>query len=117
MDTENIDARRDWTGLNENEFIVSAICTGQIALVQVDGERVAVYNVDGAFYATQDRCPHTGWPLSDGGELIGAQVTCPLHGWCFDVTDGSVVRGIKSLKLKTFRVTTDGKIGRVVLES
>ena len=103
--------------LDENGFHLSEIGASQIALVLVDGERVAVYNADGVFYATQDSCPHTGWPLSDGGELTGTQVTCPLHGWCFDVKDGSVARGIKSLKLKTYRVVIDGTIGRVEEEN
>jgi nitrite reductase/ring-hydroxylating ferredoxin subunit len=89
------------------------VAPGQIGLVHVNGERVAVYNVDGAYHATQDHCIHTGWPLSDGGELSGTNVTCPLHGWCFNVTNGEVVRGMRSLKLKTFRVRVEGDIARV----
>ncbi|MCL4507048.1 MAG: Rieske 2Fe-2S domain-containing protein [Chloroflexi bacterium] len=100
--------------LQRNEFIASQLHPGQILLVHVGDERVAVYNADGAYYATQDRCSHTGWPLSDGGELIGNQVTCPLHGWCYDVTTGAVIRGGKSLNLKTYRIVVEGEIGRVL---
>jgi nitrite reductase/ring-hydroxylating ferredoxin subunit len=96
-----------------NEFIIADIAVGQIGLVIVDGERVAVHNVDGTFHATQERCVHAGWPLSDGGELSGAQLTCPLHYWCFDVTTGEVVRGMKSLKLRTYRVILHGEFGSV----
>ncbi len=46
--------------------------------------RVAVFNIDGAFYAVSDSCPHAGGPLSDGW-LDGTEVTCPWHGWSFDV--------------------------------
>jgi nitrite reductase/ring-hydroxylating ferredoxin subunit len=99
--------------LSENEFLVANLAPGQIGLVTVAGERVAVYNADGVFYASQDHCAHTGWPLSDGGELIGNQVTCPLHGWCYDVSTGEVVRGMRSLRLKTYRVVVDGTTARV----
>ncbi len=111
---ENNALSSDKPGLLCNEFIASSLPAGQITLVHVGDERVAVYNADGAFYATEERCPHTGWPLSDGGELSGTQVTCPMHGWCFDVTSGAVIRGIKGLCLKQYRVQLDGDIGRVI---
>lgn len=116
MDTTPADSNRapDIPALQPNEFLISQLQTGQILLVHVGKERVAVYNADGAFYATQDGCSHTGWPLSDGGELIGNQVTCPLHGWCYDVTSGAVVRGVKTLNLKTYQVVLEGEIGRVM---
>jgi len=52
------------------------------------GDRiVAVFNVDGEFYAIDGICPHAGGPLADGG-LHGCIVTCPWHGWQFDVSTG-----------------------------
>jgi nitrite reductase/ring-hydroxylating ferredoxin subunit len=101
------------TALLPHQFRPSAITPGQIGLVIVEGERVAVFNVDGTYYATQERCVHASWPLSDGGELEGKLLTCPLHYWCYDVTTGEVVRGMKSLRLKVFRVTLDGDLGQV----
>lgn len=54
----------------------------------VVGDRViAVYNVDGKFYAIDGICPHAGGPLGDGA-LTGPVVTCPWHGWQFDVRTG-----------------------------
>ena len=47
--------------------------------VNAGGAEVAVYDVDGAFYATQAECTHEGGPLSEG-ELNGKVVTCPWHG-------------------------------------
>ena len=116
MDTAPADINRtpDLPTLQPNEFSISQFQPGQILLLHVEKERVAVYNADGTFYATQDDCSHTGWPLSDGGELIGNHVTCPLHGWCYDVTNGAVVRGVKSLSLRTYRVVLEGDIGRVM---
>jgi nitrite reductase/ring-hydroxylating ferredoxin subunit len=53
----------------------------------VEGRIVAVYNVGGAYYALDGICPHAGGPLGEG-ELDGCVVTCPWHGWQFDVTTG-----------------------------
>ncbi|MBX3440692.1 MAG: Rieske (2Fe-2S) protein [Planctomycetaceae bacterium] len=54
----------------------------------VVGDRVlAVYNVDGEFHAMDGICPHAGGPLGKG-TVTGHIVTCPWHGWQFDVTTG-----------------------------
>jgi nitrite reductase (NADH) small subunit len=54
----------------------------------VAGERIiALYNVEGTLYAVDGVCPHQGGPLGKG-ELRGCVVTCPWHGWQFDVTSG-----------------------------
>jgi nitrite reductase/ring-hydroxylating ferredoxin subunit len=98
--------------LKENEFRASELAPGHTRLVRVDGQAVAVYNVDGAFFATQEECTHAGGPLSEG-DLDGCVITCPLHGSRFDVTTGKVVRGPADESLKTFRVTMEGEIGRV----
>ncbi len=60
---------------------------GQGISVEVNGRRIAIFNVDGAFYAIDDVCPHQGGPLGEG-ELSGKIVTCPWHGWEYDVTTG-----------------------------
>ena len=67
-----------------------------------DGEELAVYNVDGEFYATGNFCPHKGAPLSDG-VLCGHVIECGLHGWQFDVRTGeclTVTETIKTYPLK-----------------
>jgi nitrite reductase (NADH) small subunit len=48
---------------------------------------VALFNVDGRFYALDGVCPHQGGPLGKG-RLEGCVVTCPWHGWQFDVRTG-----------------------------
>ncbi|MBI4559303.1 MAG: Rieske 2Fe-2S domain-containing protein [Candidatus Hydrogenedentes bacterium] len=47
-------------------------------------ERIAVYRVNGSYYAIGDTCPHAGGPLSEGF-LDGTTLTCPWHGWSFDL--------------------------------
>lgn len=52
-----------------------------------EGRIVALFNVDGTFYAMDGICPHQGGPLARGC-LAGFTVTCPWHGWQFDVVSG-----------------------------
>jgi len=53
----------------------------------VDGHMVALANVDGGWHAIDGLCPHQGGPLGTG-MLCGTILTCPWHGWQFDVTTG-----------------------------
>ena len=62
---------------------------GTIREFQVDGKTFALANVDGSFHAINNTCLHRGWPLGQG-ELEGKVVTCPWHGWQYDVTSGKV---------------------------
>src|SRR5919201_5835110 len=63
---------------------------GRLKLADVHGERVAVANVDGSFYAFSDECTHDGGPLSEG-DLEGEIVTCPWHFSRFNVRTGEIV--------------------------
>ncbi|MFM8986209.1 MAG: Rieske (2Fe-2S) protein [Planctomycetia bacterium] len=53
----------------------------------VNGRMVAIANIDGRFHAIDGLCPHQGGPLGTG-TLCGTTLTCPWHGWQFDVTTG-----------------------------
>jgi nitrite reductase/ring-hydroxylating ferredoxin subunit len=98
--------------LKENEFLVHEVTPGQIKLLRVGEENVAVFNVGGKYFATQEACTHMGGPLSEG-KLAGNHITCPLHGSCFDVSTGQVVNGPATKSLKTFSVEVDGEVARV----
>jgi 3-phenylpropionate/trans-cinnamate dioxygenase ferredoxin subunit len=98
--------------LKENNFLVSELKPGQVKLVSLNGEAIAVYNVGGAFYATQDECTHAGGPLSEG-ELTGKTIVCPWHFSCFDVTNGEATCLPATEPLETFTVHIEGEIGRV----
>jgi nitrite reductase/ring-hydroxylating ferredoxin subunit len=56
--------------------------------IEINGKTVALFNVDGSFYAINDTCAHRGGPLGEG-ELDGKTVICPWHGWRYDVTTGA----------------------------
>lgn len=53
---------------------------------------VAVFNLDGELFALENSCPHQGGPLADGW-MEDALVTCPWHGWCFDIRSGKMTLG------------------------
>jgi 3-phenylpropionate/trans-cinnamate dioxygenase ferredoxin component len=76
---------------------------GGKALTEVDGRPIAVFNVDGHFYAIDDVCTHDGGPLAEGA-LDGFEIQCPRHGARFDVRSG------KALCLPAFEPVTPHRI-------
>ncbi len=80
---------------------------GTMKSVAAGGKKVLLANVDGAFYAMQQKCPHLGANLCRG-RLAGKTVTCPLHAATFDVTSGEVINlaHLLFLKFKTRQATT-----------
>ena len=77
-----------------------------------NGDEIAIYNIDGEFYATDNFCPHRGAALSDGA-VLGHVVECSSHGWQFDVRTGECLTVTE--KIKTFEVrVVEGTICVVV---
>ena len=74
--------------------------------VEADGKQIALFNVAGAFHAIDNTCLHRGGPLGEG-ELEGTVVTCPWHGWQYDVTTGKNEFD-HAIQLKTFEVKVEG---------
>lgn len=85
---------------------VQDIPPGSGMVAEVEGKEVAVFNVDGTFYALDNMCLHQGGPLGEG-ELEGSIVTCPWHGWKYDVTNG-INKVNQNLKVATYPVTVEG---------
>ena len=60
---------------------------GSCLSVEAGGRWVALFNVDGTIYATDNTCPHAGGPLGEG--MLDADIVeCPWHGWRFNVRTG-----------------------------
>ncbi|MDZ4135291.1 MAG: nitrite reductase small subunit NirD [Paracoccaceae bacterium] len=75
---------------------------------------VAVFRTaDDRIFALDDRCPHKGGPLSEG-IVHGHFVTCPLHGWVFDMTTG-LAQGADDGQTPSYQVRVDG--GRIMLDA
>jgi len=70
---------------------VAEVPAGSIKEVEVGGKAVALANVGGTFYALDGVCLHRGGPLGQG-QLEGGVVTCPWHGWQFEVATGKAVQ-------------------------
>src|SRR5260370_2161392 len=75
------------------------VSPGQAAAFTVEGKRIALFNVEGTYYAIGDSCTHRGGPLSEGA-VHGTKVTCPLQ----DLKTGAVVgppaqKGVPSYKV------------------
>jgi nitrite reductase (NADH) small subunit len=66
---------------------VSQVKDGQALEAVIDGERLAVFAVEGKWVATTGTCPHAGGPLSEG-TVCDAMLSCPWHGWSFNLQTG-----------------------------
>lgn len=78
-------------------------------LVEVDGEMVALFHVEGRFYALDDVCTHDGGPLADG-ELRDHKISCPRHGAKFDIRTGAALTmpAVRATRAHDVKVESDG---------
>ena len=90
----------------------AGIGVGEGRVVEADGKTLALFNVDGAFYALDNACAHRGGPLGEG-DLEGTVVVCPWHAWRWDVKTGANVNN-PAVRMTCFPVSVDG--GRVFVE-
>jgi nitrite reductase (NADH) small subunit/3-phenylpropionate/trans-cinnamate dioxygenase ferredoxin subunit len=74
--------------------------------VEAGGRKIALFNLEGSFYAIDNTCKHRGGPLGEG-ELDGRNVVCPWHGWEYDVTTGKNVDD-ENIRLACFAVRLEG---------
>jgi nitrite reductase/ring-hydroxylating ferredoxin subunit len=95
---------------------VEDIAPGTMKRFVVSNRAVVLANIDGRYYAFEDRCQHWGVRLSDGA-LEGCVVRCRAHGWRHDIVRGEVVAseppGDEGQPLATFKV--DVKDGVVLV--
>lgn len=89
------------------------VVPGQGYRIDIDDVSIALWNVDGRFYATTDTCSHEEASLSEG-DLWGEVVECPLHGAQFDVRTGAVLSLPAIFPIETYAVKVEG--GALYLE-
>ncbi|PXY34479.1 (2Fe-2S)-binding protein [Prauserella sp. PE36] len=68
----------------------SSHVTGKPKAFTICGEKITLIRDNGTAYALHDRCPHRGVPLSLGNQQFPGTVSCPYHGWTFDLTNGKL---------------------------
>ncbi len=79
---------------------------GEGRMYEINGRQIALFKVKGKFHAIDNVCEHQGGPLADG-ELEGCVVTCPWHGWTYDVTSGESPDS-PATKVERFEVSVSG---------
>jgi 3-phenylpropionate/trans-cinnamate dioxygenase ferredoxin subunit len=89
---------------------VAELTPGMRRVIDMDGVAVAVFNLDGEYFAIQDICPHDGGELANG-ELEGEVIVCPRHGARFSIRTGAVLGPPAYEDIRTFSVRVEG--GRV----
>ncbi|NSL51845.1 Rieske (2Fe-2S) protein [Calidifontibacillus erzurumensis] len=102
---------------------------GQRKLVIVDGLEIAIVNVEGNLYAFRNRCPHQGVEMgygSIGGTLLPSEpgeykygcdnqiISCPLHGWEFEVSTGKSLHNPEKVSIGSYDVQEED--GSIVLK-
>jgi len=93
------------------DFTNEAALTSSHPIVKViNGQPIALFNLDGEYYAIEDLCTHQGLPLSDGS-IEGNEITCPYHGAKFCIKTGAVMSPPAFEDLPVFEVrTVDGVV-------
>ena len=87
---------------------VDEIPAGGSKLVQIEDVRIALFNLDGTYYAIEDVCTHDDGPLVEGEVVDGCEVECPRHGARFDIRSGRATRMPAFEPIETFEVKLDG---------
>jgi NAD(P)H-dependent nitrite reductase small subunit len=106
------DNAASWRPIAPSERILE----GEVHAATLDDKHVAVYNVDGRFYATDNVCTHAFALLSDG-LLEDCVIECPLHSARFDVRTGAVVASPAECALQCYPVRLNDGVVEVLLDS
>jgi len=94
---------------------IKDLLPGKAAGFDVEGLRIAVFNVDGAYYAIDDTCPHSGGPLCEG-DVRDFKVTCPWHGADFDLKTGAVLCAPAFEDVRSYKVVVEGSELKVEID-
>ncbi len=90
------------------------VAPGEAKRVEVPGLELAVFNVDGQFYVTDDACTH-GPGLLHEGYIDGDVVECNFHNGCFNIRTGEVTAAPCMIPVKTYRTIVEN--GKVFIET
>ena len=80
---------------------------GQAAAFTIEGQKIALFNVEGTYYGIGDTCTHRGGPLSEG-DVQGVKVTCPWHGADFDLRTGAALGPPAQNGVPSYKVVVEG---------
>ena len=86
---------------------LSELAGGKSLSAKIGKQAIAVFMVDGAVIAAEGKCPHAGGPLHKG-ELSGSMLSCPWHGWTYDLKSGACEED-SEVRLPLFDVQIEGE--------
>ena len=92
---------------------VADVAPGSVVTAYAGDEPITLAHIDGEFYATQHACLHLEGPLGDG-RIDGYVLTCPWHGWQFDVRTGENEFD-RAIQLRTYDVRVEDGDVRVAI--
>ncbi len=95
---------------------VSAFGDRHVVGVVCDGHRVAVYRLNGEYFATSDICPHAGAALS-AGCVVEHYIECPVHYALFDIRTGAADGAVTPRDVRTYATRLEGDEILVDLDS
>ena len=93
---------------------IKDIKEGEGKTIETNGKTIALFNVSGQFHAIDNTCKHAGGPLGEG-ICEGNVVTCPWHGWKYDVTTG-ISPDNPQVKMDKYEVKVEGEEVKVKTE-
>jgi nitrite reductase/ring-hydroxylating ferredoxin subunit len=95
----------------------SELASGEARKIEIEGRvPIAVFNVEGSLYCTDDTCTHGGASLAEDGHLLDETVECSWHGGTFDVRTGEATGAPCTEPLKTYKVEIEGDTVYAVLD-
>ncbi len=87
---------------------------GEAKLIKIDGQEIALFNLNGEFYAISNECSHVGGPLCEG-DIEGNKVVCPWHGAEFDIKSGEGLCDPAEGPVESYPVTVEGDVIKIEL--
>lgn len=87
---------------------VGDVPDGRPEVFDIEDRKIAVYRLEGAYYAIDDICTHDGGPLAEG-EVEGEVVTCPRHGAQFNIKTGAALTFPAITPVDTYPVRVEGE--------
>ncbi|HZV12810.1 MAG TPA: Rieske 2Fe-2S domain-containing protein [Candidatus Kapabacteria bacterium] len=82
---------------------------GKVIAFEQENVEIALYNVGGTCYAISNICPHQHTPGLADSPVENGWITCPMHGWTFNVATGATLNGAKGIKTYAVKVL-DGDV-------
>ena len=97
MPSSHAPAKSGW----QADCQAAELLPGERKLVTLNGVEIALFNIDGAVLAINNRCPHRRGPLIRGYTDSAGGIKCPMHGWRFDLRTGQSQRPAQATTYRT----------------